>query len=175
MKVIHRACSPETVARRFSWKKLFLKIFKNSQENTCGRVSFLIKKTLAQVFSCEFREISKKTFFKEHHQWLLLQNLYQHWDWIIYLTNCCYHHHIGAFCLLNLIGDEDDRSSHHRCSVKKVFYKGKQRQNPLAQVFSCEFGKIFKNTFFCRTSPVTASGMRIIGIIRYRYWILIST
>ena len=63
MKVIPRACSAETVVRTFSWKKVFLKIFKNSQENTCARVSFLIKKTLAQVFSCEFREISKKTFF----------------------------------------------------------------------------------------------------------------
>ena len=44
----------------------------NSQENTCARVSFLIraeaynfikKETLAQVFSCEFYEISKNTFF----------------------------------------------------------------------------------------------------------------
>ena len=28
---------------------------------------------------------------------------------------------------------------------------------PLAQVFSCEFCEISKNTFFCRTPPVTAS------------------
>ena len=52
---------------------MFLKISRNSQENTCGRVSFLkklqararnfIKKeTLAQVISCEFCEISKNTF-----------------------------------------------------------------------------------------------------------------
>ena len=45
----------------------------NSQENTCTRVSFLIKlqasglqlikkETLAQVFLCEFCEISKNTF-----------------------------------------------------------------------------------------------------------------
>ena len=38
-----------------------------SQENTCARVSFFIKiKTLTQVFSCEFCEISNKTFFTEH-------------------------------------------------------------------------------------------------------------
>ena len=54
----------------------------NSQENTLVRVSFLIKlqvsvcnfikkKTLAQVFSCEFCEISKNTFFTKH-LWLLL-------------------------------------------------------------------------------------------------------
>ena len=45
-------------------KKLFLKISQNSQENTCARVYFLIKlHTLAQVFSCEFCEISKNIFF----------------------------------------------------------------------------------------------------------------
>ena len=51
----------------------------NSQENTCARVYFLIKMqveacnffkkgTLAQLFSCEFCEISKSTFFIEHLQ-----------------------------------------------------------------------------------------------------------
>ena len=62
------------------WKKVFLKISQNSQENPCARVSFLIKnfkklfniklylkETLAQVFSCEFCEIFKNTFFTEHH------------------------------------------------------------------------------------------------------------
>ena len=46
-----------------------------SQEITCARVSFLIKlqacnlikkETLAQVFACEFCEISKNTFLTEH-------------------------------------------------------------------------------------------------------------
>ena len=46
---------------------MFLEISQNSQENTCARVSFLIKwqawkETLAQVFSCEFYKISKNTF-----------------------------------------------------------------------------------------------------------------
>ena len=35
-------------------------------------VTLLRKETLAQVFSCKFSEISKKTFFTEHFQWLLL-------------------------------------------------------------------------------------------------------
>ena len=52
------------VVQRCSVKKMLLEI---SQENTCVRVSFLIKlqnkETLAQVFSCEFCEISKNTFF----------------------------------------------------------------------------------------------------------------
>ena len=56
--------------RRYSIKKVLLKISQNLQENTCTRVSFLskvqpsacnfIKKTLAQLFSCEF------SFFTEH-------------------------------------------------------------------------------------------------------------
>ena len=44
----------------FCKKKVFLEISQISQENTCARVSFLIK---AQVFSCEFGEISKKHLF----------------------------------------------------------------------------------------------------------------
>ena len=60
----------EAVAQTCSVKKVFLEISQNSQENTCARVSFLIKlqalgkkETLAQVFSCVFCEISKNTFF----------------------------------------------------------------------------------------------------------------
>ena len=53
----------EAVAPRCSVRKVFKEISQNSQENTCARVSFLIKlQTLAQVFSCEFCEISKNTF-----------------------------------------------------------------------------------------------------------------
>ena len=47
-------------------KKVFLEISQNSWENTCAKVYFLMnfikKKTLAQVFSCEFFQISKNTF-----------------------------------------------------------------------------------------------------------------
>ena len=59
----------EVVAQRCSVKKVLLEILQNSQENTCARVSFLIKlqafikkETLSQVFC----GISKKTFFAEH-------------------------------------------------------------------------------------------------------------
>ena len=49
----------------------------NSKENTCARISFLIKlqakvynfikkETLTQVLCCQFCEISKNTFFTEH-------------------------------------------------------------------------------------------------------------
>ena len=64
---------PEAVAKRHSVKKVLLEIWQNSLENTCSRVSFLIKlqneacnfikkETLAQVFSCEFFETSRNTW-----------------------------------------------------------------------------------------------------------------
>ena len=73
--------SLEVVVQRYSVKKVFFKISQNSQENTCVRISFSIKlqacyfiekETLTQVFSCEFCEILKNTFFIEHLWWLLL-------------------------------------------------------------------------------------------------------
>ena len=67
----------EAATRGVLWKKVFLEISQNSQENTCVRASFLIKlqaqacnfikkETLTQVFPYEFCEISKSTFFTEH-------------------------------------------------------------------------------------------------------------
>ena len=58
-------------------EKVFLEISQNSLENTGVKVSFLIKlqveacnfikkETLAQVFSCEFCENSRNTFFTDH-------------------------------------------------------------------------------------------------------------
>ena len=44
------------------YKKVFLEISQNSQENFITK-DFNKKETLAQVFSCEFCEISKNTFF----------------------------------------------------------------------------------------------------------------
>ena len=53
----------EAVAQRCSVKKVFLEISQNSQEDTCARVPFLIKKeTVAQAFSCKFCKISLNTF-----------------------------------------------------------------------------------------------------------------
>ena len=73
----------QAVVLRCSVKKLFQEISQNSQENICTRDSFLMtlqpygqqlyfKKSLPQVFSCEFCKISKNTFFREHLRWLLL-------------------------------------------------------------------------------------------------------
>ena len=45
------------------WKKAFLEISQNSQENICVPVCI---ETLALVFSCQFCQISKNIFFTEH-------------------------------------------------------------------------------------------------------------
>ena len=51
-------------------KKGVLKNVANSSESTCARASFfnkvVNKETLTQVFSCEFCEIFKNTFFIKH-------------------------------------------------------------------------------------------------------------
>ena len=57
------------------YKKVFINISQNSQENTCAKASFLIKfpevckfirkDALAQVFFYEFCEIFKNTFLTE--------------------------------------------------------------------------------------------------------------
>ena len=61
----------EAVTQRCSVKKVFLKTSQNSQENTYARASFLklqacnfIKKTMVQMFSCEFcKKNFKNNFF----------------------------------------------------------------------------------------------------------------
>ena len=46
---------------------MLLEIPKNSQENTCAKspeaYNYIKKETLAQVFSCEFSEVSMNTIF----------------------------------------------------------------------------------------------------------------
>ena len=65
---------------------MFLENLQNLQENTCARVSFLIKlkaeacnfikkETLAQVFLVNFAYFLRTTFLTEHIQWLPLKYL----------------------------------------------------------------------------------------------------
>ena len=63
----------ETVVRRSSVKKVFLEISLNSQENSCARVSFLIKLQTLGL------KISKNTFCTKH-LWVTasLYHIYQH-------------------------------------------------------------------------------------------------
>ena len=71
----------EAAVQWCSVKKVFLEISQMSQENICVSLFFnkedllinlfINKETLTQMFSCEFCEISKCTFFTEHLWWLL--------------------------------------------------------------------------------------------------------
>ena len=59
--------------RRCSVKKVFLKISQNSQENTCDRVSFLIKLQVChRCFPVNFVKFLRTHFFTERLRWLLL-------------------------------------------------------------------------------------------------------
>ena len=78
--------------RRYSIKKVFLEISQNSKENICARISFFwkkkcrpVKKTLTQVFSCEFCKISKTTLFTEH----LWTTASHHWTSKCRFRNTC--------------------------------------------------------------------------------------
>ena len=54
----------EVVVQRCSVKIMFFIISQNSQENTCVKVcNFIIKETLAQVFSVKKTQTYKNTFF----------------------------------------------------------------------------------------------------------------
>ena len=55
--------SSEGVARRWSVKKVFLEISQNLKENTCNRVSFLIK--LQAVCNEPRREIKNSSLYQE--------------------------------------------------------------------------------------------------------------
>ena len=69
---ILKLLSAEAPTRGVLWKKVFLEISQNSQENTCARVFFdkvaglRLWEALAQVFSCEICKISKNTIFTEY-------------------------------------------------------------------------------------------------------------
>ena len=98
----------EAVAWRCSVKKVFLEILQNSQENTCARVSFLIK---LQVSGCNFISLQlywKKRLwlwpgvflwvlrnFKEH---LFLHNTFGGCFWVVFKLNW-----LHAFLLIKVI------------------------------------------------------------------------
>ena len=79
MKIMN-STSSEAVAQRCSVKKVFLEISQNSQENTCTKVSFLmklpatlLKETLwRRCFPVNFAKFLRTPFLTEHLRWLLL-------------------------------------------------------------------------------------------------------
>ena len=105
---------------------------------------------MAQIFSCDFSEIFKNTFFREHLRWLLLYKLV--WKNLV-----------QGFLILDLTFI---RSSHQNSFAKKaalknfaIFTRNTSVGVPFSdpqfyyketptQVFSCEYCEIFKNTSF---------------------------
>ena len=82
----------EAATRGVLIKKVFLEISQDSQENTCVRVSFLIKKRPAHLlkkrpwhrcFPVNFVKLLKTPFLPEHLRWLLLsiESELMHWSW----------------------------------------------------------------------------------------------
>ena len=67
---------PEAVAQIRFVKKVFIEISQNSQENTCARVSFLIKflknRPWHSCFTVSFVKFLRAPFFTEHLRWLFL-------------------------------------------------------------------------------------------------------
>ena len=163
---------------RSSRPEVFCKkgVLKNFGKSTCARglffnkvsglgpVTLFKKRPLAQVFSCEFCEVFKNTFFIEPLWWLLYI-----WDWVWKWEDYPgYAIQIGwtlieiieIFRYSNFVLIEST-SSHRRCFIKKVFlknfvkFKGKHlcqilfiKKDALAQVFSCEYCEIFENNVF---------------------------
>ena len=66
----------EAVVRRCSVREVFLEISQNSQENTCVRVSFLIKlqSLWHRCFPVNFAKFLRTPFFTEYLRWLPLGN-----------------------------------------------------------------------------------------------------
>ena len=89
----------EAVMRRCSVKKVFLEISQNSQENTCARVSFILKERLwHKCFPVNFAKFLRSPFsFLIEHLWCLLlllviskfsQQVFTYWEWNMFkITN----------------------------------------------------------------------------------------
>ena len=81
----------EVVLRRYSVKKVFLEISQNSQENTCARVSFLIKLQALKkglwhrCFTVNFAKFLRTPFLHNTYGRLLLRS-----QWRLETMTCIY-------------------------------------------------------------------------------------
>ena len=83
LRILINELNKEAVGHTCSVKKVFLEISQNSQENTCVRVSFLIKlqappatllkkRLWHRCFPVNFAKFLRTPFFTEYLWWLLL-------------------------------------------------------------------------------------------------------
>ena len=127
--------SAEAVVRGCSVKKVFLKLSQNSQENTCVRASFLI-----QLQAGVWQRYFPVNFAK--------------FLWTPFLQNTS-----GRLLLHQFLSTEVAFDS-SKCSRSQMFFRPEGLQlywkETATQVFSCEYCKIFKKSFFYRTPLVAA-------------------
>ena len=138
---------------------------------TCN---FIQKKTLAQVFSSEFCEIFKNTFFTEQ-QWTTASVVTV---FGLFISNT---RNFYSTCLIRdcYVRDYYSLETAHKChnvvyycdctevflrisqnSVENTLLKATcnhMKKETVAQVLSCEFREVFKNTFFIEHLLATAS------------------
>ena len=153
--------------------------------NKVARPGTLLKKRLwHKCFLMNFAKVLRTHFFTEHLQSLILFCLepekYSNSSNEMRETNVLAGKTMFTSLLFQEIGYFSEAAT-GTCSVKKVFLQILQnsqentcarvffliklladtdnfiKKETLAQVFFCEFYKIFKNTFSCRTPPVAAS------------------
>ena len=83
--------SPRGVLRNFA---KFTRKHLHQSLRCAGLQLYLKKRTLAQMFSCEFWQTSKNTFFTEHLRWLLLYFIFKKKTsfslWTSYIKSCFY-------------------------------------------------------------------------------------
>ena len=145
---------------------MFLNISQNSQENTCSRLSFLLKlqalastllkKRLRQVLSCEYYEIFKNTFFIELLQTttpyfisplLLIREVYLHQEWFYLLKGRSSRPEV--FCKKGVLENVAKFTGKHLC--QDLFFNKVLnfiKKGTVEQVLSCVLCEIFKNTLF---------------------------
>ena len=122
----------------FLWKKMFLEISQNSQENTCGRVSFVIKlQALAITTFSKPRFISNKICLLSKYKMNCLKFRFAPWK---------ASHNLFVLRCLNLAKPNG--------SLWRVFeQKSKKKRNGIEWTLPC-FSCIF--LFLCRMSSSTS-------------------
>ena len=128
--------------RRCSVKNVFLKILLNWQEYTCARVPFLIKLQAyfikKRLFSCEFCEIFKNTFFTEHPRATDFDaTLKKKFKSLLYVSNEIVNISTGTVWIsLRFL------SNGCRCVVKA--YSGQQKYFPIHKVFLTDVSSVLR-------------------------------
>ena len=107
--------------QKSSIKKVLLQISQNSHENTCARVSFLIRPTTLlkwrlwhRCFPVNFAKFVRTPFFTEHLRWLLLREhklLHNFRNSLSPICNCRNAIESTKHCLFHCSNSKNERQS----------------------------------------------------------------